>query len=247
MASEANKSCLVQKLSHYAELDEEAIGHLERLEREERSYDEQQDIYLGGDRRDDLHVVKKGWLYSYTDLPDGRRQIVRLHHPGDIVGFEGIAFHHATTSVRAAEPVVLCPFPKSGLDVVFESSPKLTALLFTLAVREQVIFVDLIRAMGRMSARERLAYLFLNLLAKLRITNTDMTDTCRLPLTQTEIGDVLGLSNVYVSKTISRLENDGFISRKDGNVTVLREDDLANFCDFYDRYSDMDVSWFPQS
>ncbi|WP_282063860.1 Crp/Fnr family transcriptional regulator [Roseobacter litoralis] len=196
MASEASKHCLVQKLSHYAELDEDAIGHLERLERDERSYDEQQDVYLGGDRRNHLHVIKKGWLYCYTDLPDGRRQIVRLHRPGYIVGFEGIAFRHATTSVRVAEPVVLCPFPKSGPDVAFESSPKLTALLFTLAVREQVIFIDLIRAMGRTSARERLAYPLLNLLAKLRITNTDMTDTCRLPLTQTEIGDVLGLSNV---------------------------------------------------
>lgn len=138
MPSETEKSCLVQKLSHYVELDKDAVGHLKRLEREERSFNEGQDVYLGGDRRDHLHVVKKGWLYSYTDLPDGRRQIVRLHHPGDIVGFESIAFHHATTSLRAAESVVVCPFPKSGLDVVFERSPKLTALLFTLAAREQV-------------------------------------------------------------------------------------------------------------
>lgn len=240
-------SCLVQKLSHYIELTDQSREHLARLEQDERNYEGRTEIFEGGDEARHLYVVKKGWLYSYTDLPDGRRQIVRIHHPGDIIGFPDIAFEDATTSLRTVEKVCLCPFPKTRLDAILANSPQLTALLFTLALREQVILIDLIRAMGRMSARERIAFMLLDLVSRLRITNKKMTDTFRLPLRQGEIGDVLGLTNVYVSKTFMALEEEGYLSRQDGMVTLRKEAALKAMCDYFNRYDDMDTSWFPEA
>ena len=240
-------SCLVEKLSHYTDLSEHDRQLLARLEEEECDYPSQTPVYETGDPANRLYVVKFGWLYSYKEMPDGRRQIIRIHHPGDIIGMPDIAFKHATLDVQTATPVRLCPFPKTHLDVVFETAPRLTALLFTIALREQVIFVEKLRAIGRMSARERLAYFLLDLVHRLRITNRAMTDTFRLPLTQTEIGDVTGLTNVSVSKTLMQLELDKLIRRRDGNISLLEEDELIAMCDFQDHYRDMDTSWFPGS
>ncbi len=243
----SERSCLVQKLSHYVLLNDIDKGHLARLEREERSYPAHYDVRRVDDPVDELFVIKSGWIHSSVDMPDGRRQIVKLHHPGDIVGLHDIAFRHATTALRAVEPVCLCPFPKSELDEIFTEAPRLAALILMLSLRDNATFMDLVRAMGRMSARERMAYMLLELHARLAITDRAATDTIRMPLTQSEIGDLLGLTNVYVSRTLTSLEADGYIRRSTGHVRLLRPADMARMCDFQDRHTTLDTHWFPRA
>lgn len=239
-------SCLVQKLSNYIELNDVSRAQLAALEEDERNLPKHTDVHATGATGDALYVVKKGWLYSYMDLPDGRRQIVKIHHPGDIIGFQDITLKVTTTTLRTAEPVCLCPFPKRHLDVIFRDSPQLTALLFSLAVREQTILTDTIRAIGRMSARERIAFLLLDLISRIRSINRNMSNTLRLPLNQSEIADTVGLTNVYVSRTLQSLEDDGFIKRDGDEIILLREEGLINMIDYDNRYAEIDTSWFPQ-
>lgn len=239
------RSCLIEKLSYYIDIDETAAEQLASLEEHERSYYRHQEVYSEGDDLSSLYVVKYGWFYSYTDMPDGRRQIVRILHPGDIVGFPDIAFTKAACNVRACEDGCLCPFPKRKLDAIFERSPRLTALLFSIANRDLACVIDTLRAMGRMDARERLSFFFLDLIARLRVTNKGMTDTIRMPMNQHEMGDVLGLTHTYVSKTIREMEDAGLISRDGATLTLQQEEKLRSMVDFSDRYATMDTSWFP--
>lgn len=241
-----NQSCLITRLSHYIELDDVAESLILSLEEEEEEYNKHCDIRPAGSSTKRLFVVKKGWLYSYIDLLDGRRQVVKIHHPGDIIGFPDIALEGAATTLRSAEDVCLCPFPQSKLDRIFTQSPRLTALLFSLAVRDQVMLIDMIKALGRMSAREKLAYLLLSLGSSMRVTNKYYSNKFRMPLSQSEIGDAVGLTNVYVSRTLNSLESDGYIRREGGFIELLRFDDLCGIVDFNDRYSRFDTSWFPQ-
>ena len=239
------KSCLVEKLSHYIDIDDVAEKHLASLEEHERNFSRHQEVYSEGDALKYLYVVKEGWFYAYTDMPDGRRQIIRVLHPGDIVGFPDIAFVDATCNVRASEDGCLCPFPKRKLDAIFRESPKLTALLFSIANRDHAGVIDTLRAMGRMDARERLSYFFLDLITRLRITNKSMVNTIRMPMNQHEIGDALGLTHTYVSKTIREMEDAGLISRDGPTLTIEQEKQMIGMIDFADRYSKLDTSWFP--
>ena len=100
--------------------------------------------------------------------------------------------------------------------------------------------------MGRMSAQERVSYMLLDLISRLRITNRQMTDTIRLPMTQSQIADYLGLTNVYISKTFIRMEQNGFIQREQDTVRLLEQDKMIDLTDFHDRYAVMDTSWFPE-
>ena len=241
------ESCLAENLSHYVDLGREDRRRLANLERSERHYDRALDIHASGEQREHLFAVKKGWLYSYVDFADGRRQIVKVHTPGDLIGLPDLAYSHATTSLRTCGEAILCPFPKRDLTEIFEQSPRLAALLTTIAVRDQVILIDTLRAMGRMSARERIAYFLLDMLARLRVLAGPELTGFALPLSQTEIGDVIGLTNVYVSKTLGRLEEAGRIRRSAGHVEILEEAELRQLADFTDRYATLETSWFPGS
>ena len=239
------ESCLVSKLSNYMDLSDTDLDLLARLEAEERNVPQQASVQKAGDRIEYLHVVKSGWLFSAMDMPDGRRQVVSVHHAGDILGLPDIALNHGALNVHSVTQAVLCPFPKTHLDKIFETSPRLTALLFAISLRDQVIFIDKLRAVGRMSARERVAYFLLDIAHRLRVTNGSMTDTFRMPLTQTEIGDATGLTSVTISKTMMQLQLDKLIDRREGNIILREEAALIALCDYVDRYADMDTDWFP--
>ncbi|CUH40680.1 Nitrogen fixation regulation protein FixK [Jannaschia seosinensis] len=241
------KSCLVEKLSRYAPLSERDLERLATLEEEERPCPRGSDVHRAGDRNGDLFVLKAGWAFSFTNMPDGRRQIVTVHHPGDVIGFPDIAFRNATTTLRCVDDVTLCPFPKSALSVILRESPRLSALMLSIALRDQVVFIDLLRAMGRMSARERIAHMLLDFRARLRMTDPAVTDRFRLPLTQQQIADYLGITNVYVSRTMIQMEDEGEIVRSEGHITLRDASKLERLTDFCDRYADMDTSWFPDT
>ena len=238
-------SCLAEHLSHYVELTEDDKARLAQFEEEERDYDRATDIYHAGEKRERLFAVKKGWLYSYVDFADGRRQIVKVHTPGDVIGYPDLAYEKATTSLRAAGECTICPFPKRHVKDVLRGSPRLAALLLTVALRDEVVLIDTLRAMGRMSARERISYFLLDMLARLRVMHGAQLRAYHLPLSQTEIGDVIGLTNVYVSKTLGRLEAAGSIRRQGGQIEILEEAELTRLADFTDRYATLDTSWFP--
>lgn len=240
-----HQSCMADKLSHYLDLSEHEHAVLARFEEGERTYPRQTDIRQTGETGDRLYAIKKGWLYSYADFADGRRQIVKVHTPGDIVGFADLAYDEATTSLRTCGPAIVCPFPKRALTDVLRDQPRLSALLLTIALRDQVILVDTLKATGRMSARERIAYFLLDMLARLRVIEGRDLAAIDIPLSQTEIGDVIGLTNVYVSKTLGRLEEAGCIRRDGSTVEVLEERELRDMVDYRDRYATLDTSWFP--
>lgn len=66
-----------------------------------------------------------------------------------------------------------------------------------------------------------------------------------MPLTQSDIGDAIGLTNVTVSRVLSEFEHDDLIERPNGELIIRDEQALRELCDFTDRHSDMDTSWFP--
>jgi len=238
-------SCLIAKLSHYVKLDDGHRSLLAGIEKSEREFGAGEKIYSVGDRMKNLFVVRSGWLYSYTHLPDGGRHVVRIYHPGDIIGLSTLAFESHATNLRSANAGCLCPFEKADLDEIFVQAPRITALLFTLSSREQVILMDLLRAASRMKPRARLASLFLNILNRLRTTNSRMTNRMNMPLTQHDIGDTIGLTNVTVSRTLGEMEDDELIERPEGELVLKDEQALEKLCDYANRHDHLDTDWFP--
>ncbi|MFD0390958.1 Crp/Fnr family transcriptional regulator [Tistrella bauzanensis] len=115
----------------------------------------------------------------------------------------------------------------------------------TLGMMDHVVLLDRIRTIGRMNADERVAHFLLEIVSRLRITSPDITDTFDLPLSQELIGDALGLTNVYVSRTMSLMERAGLIQRMDRAIRICDERALKDMADFQDRYYRIDTSWFP--
>lgn len=246
-SAQPHSSCLIEKLNQFIDLSGVDKDLLATLEKSSQQFDRHEQVWGVDTQLENMYVVKQGWLITYTILQDGRRQVLELHYPGDVIGSSDIPFRHATSNLMAVEPCVLCPFPKSAIDVIFRESPRLTALIFTLAMIDKSINLDRIRILGRMSARERLAHILLEIHSRLSLTGGVSENQYRLPLSQFDLGDAVGLTNVSVSNGLTHLEEDGLISRSKGMVELKKIDRLTKLSDYINRYHEVDISWFPDA
>ena len=202
------------------------------------------DLYRRRDDFGQVFVVQAGWLIGYTRSPENTRHIYRIYQPGDMVGVEDMNWNYHSANVETVTAAVLTAFPKSALHEIFEESPRLARTLFSMTMMDQVQCFDQLRAMGRMSAEQKVASLLLQLRARSEGAKLlDDPSVLPLPLTQTHIGDTVGLTNVSVSRAMSQLADAGLIEKGSGHIRFLDREAITTACDFTDRYTNIDTSW----
>lgn len=90
--------------------------------------------------------------------------------------------------------------------------------------------------MGRRSGLGHLAHLVCELYLRLQAVGQTGDLTFDLPLTQTTLGDALGLSTVHVSRLISELRSEGVVAWSGGRIDILDWRRLAEIAEFDPTY-----------
>src|SRR5690606_16608287 len=79
---------------------------------------------------------------------------------------------------------------------------------------------------GYRSAYERVAHLLCELYWRLAAVGLAQDDRCRLPLTQTELGDAVALSAVHINRTLMGMRRAGLVRMRGGTLELLDRDAL---------------------
>jgi CRP-like cAMP-binding protein len=190
------------------------------------------DIVTEGEPHNRGQVILEGWAASYKTLPDGRRQILSFLMPGDIVGLFAPVSAVCTASVATLNDVEIATFTPEEIVTVTSRSPRLGVALGWVAAREHEILAEHLVNVGRRSAAERVAHLFLEFWARLRVRGLTNGKRFTIPVTQTIIADTLGLSVVHVNRTLRQLANQGILESNRDKAVILdldRLQDLAGF------------------
>lgn len=240
------RSALSARLSHYLRLTDEERDAIDWAERLERRVPAGAPLLEAGGAVDSMYVVQQGWLHSSIKLQSGARQILRFHYPGDLIGTSSIAWSRAAATLTAVSDCIVSDVPKVNIGRIFGAQGRLGALLYAMAAAENVALADRLSSIGRTDALHRLATLLLDILARLRVTAGGVVDTIELPLTQTDIGDALGLTKVHVNRTFREMEARGMIARNGRRITILDEAGMIGFTGFVDRYDDIATDWLPR-
>ena len=109
------------------------------------------------------------------------------------------------------------------------------ALWWATLVDEAVLREWLVN-IGQREAPERVAHILCELLLRLRAVGLADGDSYELPITQEELGDTLGLSTVYVNRTLQALRAENLITLKSGHVVILDQARLFEFSGFNPNY-----------
>ncbi|UIP08229.1 Crp/Fnr family transcriptional regulator [Erythrobacter sp. SDW2] len=213
-----------------------------------RSYSPGTALIVGElDEPDQLFIVDEGRLFASIDLPGGERAITRLYFPGDIIGTANIPFDKATHSITVCSDAALYLFPRGHLAEAFSSLPRIAAIFYTFAAMENAILHDRLVSIGRTRGVSRLAALILEIAARQSLLHEPAGDCFRLGLTQAEIGDAIGLTQVQVNRLFRELDKAGVIARSDGWISIVDKPALIEIGQFTDRYEHLDLSWFSEN
>jgi CRP/FNR family transcriptional regulator len=168
-----------------------------------------QALFHEGDPAGRVFTVMRGSLKLYTLLPDGRRQVTAFIFPGDFL-CTSLDDEYAV-SAEALEDVRLCWIPRNRFGEFIEGHPAMVRQLYRLAARELGAAREQIVLLGRKTALERLASLFVRLLERAERDGGGDPDSFDLPMSRSDIADHLGLTKETVSRVLARLRDLGMI------------------------------------
>ena len=227
---------LMSRVGHYVDLNENDFENLLNLPHRIETRRPGEEIVAVGDVIDFVFVVESGWAIRYRILDDGRRQIVNFMLPGACFDMMSMAYAKADHAVSAATEVTLRRIKSSDFLKAISAQPRLATAFWWVAIQEEAILREQIIRIGRRSAKERVAHLLLELNRRIAAVEGQLTNFINLPFPQALFADALGLSVVHVSRTLTKLKAEGFITTKQGGIEILEREKMADMCDFDSRY-----------
>ncbi len=211
---------LIDKLERFTRLSNEDRQVLKALARKVRLIEAGVDIIQEGDRPETVNLFLDGWACRYKQLEDGRRQIVAFFVPGDLCDIHIYVLREMDHAIAAITPVRLATVPREILLDTMDRHPRITRALWWESLVNAAIQREWTVNIGRRTALERLAHLFCELFLRLRAVGLAEGSTCPFPLTQLELADATGLTNVHVNRTLKEMRNAGLILLKSRQLTV---------------------------
>lgn len=198
------------------------------LRREVRTLGPQRTILQENERPKMIYMLHSGWAFQYSQLPDGRRQIFSFLIPGDAVNLETLFFPQMPFlhSAKSLTPVALCVFPVEPLAELMRTSKPQQAAASENFRRYLSSITNRITDIGRRSALARLANLLIEIEERLKRRELSKDGAFEFPILQEHMADALGLTTVYVNRTLDQLRKQGIIAFRRHAMTILDFDRL---------------------
>jgi len=188
-----------------------------------KRFDPHKDLICEAEKADNLLIVASGWAYRYSCAPDGGRQLTALLVPGDIANLDMLLFERVAYSVRTLTDITVVALPRKQALALADEHPGIARTFTGLAMVENAIVSKWLLSLGRRSAHARIAHLLCEIAIRLGIEGKNDI-TFPFPLRQDQIGDLLGLTNIHVNRTIQQMRGQGLIQLCD---CLLRIPDVA--------------------
>jgi len=222
----------------------EAIGDVTEIDRialgalpvQERFYPKGAEIIPDGEISSSCCLVVDGYAYRSKTLPDGNRQIFSLHTSGDIPDLHSLYLPKMDHSLGAISDCTVARIPHEAVKDALARAPSLVGLLWRDTLIDAAAFRAWMLMLGQADAASRMAHLFCELYIRQSMAGLSKGNSFDLPLTQTDLSDVLGTSVVHTNRTLQDLRRRGLLDFDQQVVTILHWEELRSLAQFDPSY-----------
>ncbi|MGC2077385.1 MAG: Crp/Fnr family transcriptional regulator [Xanthobacteraceae bacterium] len=211
----------IVRLSQHVELSPTDLESLDAIIDGEFVIRRRHDHVIDGYKSRKLSFVKDGFAVRYKLLRNGKRQILNVVLPGDIIGMPGSFFERASYSVMAVSELRLNVCALDAYVQLCYQRPQFGLALSWIAVQEAAVYAEHIIDVGRRTPIERLSQFLLELHARLLAVGRAEVARFTLPFSQEVMADVLGLSVPHLNRMMQRLRAEKLITDRERLVEFL--------------------------
>lgn len=202
----------ITKLATFMKLNEGDLKSFENVIEAEKSIKKHKDMVVDGVEYRHLSFVKDGYAMRYKLLRNGKRQILNVILPGDVIGFPVSFVDRSTYSVVALSDLKLNVCSIDAYVRLCFDRPQFGLALAWLAVKEAAIYAERVVDIGRRTPVERLVHFLLELHSRLLTIGLAEKTSFKLPISQEVIADALGLSVPHLNRVMQHLRKERLIS-----------------------------------
>ena len=217
-------------------IDEASLAPLDDLAAGQESIERGAVLQEEGDLQPYAYFVDEGWLLGTYVNANGGRSVTELALPGDIIGSKDVNWTHATTTISAATPAKVTKVAKKALFRLFTDAPEIAWCIHAITAKDAIWQMDQHRVNTRFDAAARLAFFFLQTHARQHFQPGWQTDRCFCPLTQRDIADTVGITDVSVNRSLRELREMGWLTRDGSEYMFDNARELMRACEFVNRY-----------
>ena len=211
---------IVMRLSRLMNFSAADLKSLERIVEPECMVKRRQDLVVIGSAYRSLCFVKDGYAIRYKLLRSGKRQILNVILPGDVIGFPVSFFDRSIYSVVAVSDLTYNVCSLDSYVRLCYDRPQFGLALSWLAAHEAAIYAEHIVDLGRRTPLERLAHFLLEIHARLRAVGHAEATSFDLPFSQEIMADALGLSVPHLNRVMQQLRAQQLITSQSRAVEL---------------------------
>jgi CRP-like cAMP-binding protein len=212
---------IIRKLARFAPLTPTETRLLQNAVVGQREVTARHDILSEGSSPTEISLIVKGYACRYLLLSDGRRQITAFLIPGDFCNLPTLHTDRMDFGVAAIDCCRVARVPLQKLSELIEKYPHIALALWRDTMIDAAIYWQWLTNIGRRSAYIRLAHLLCELCSRLQTVGLLRRHSCEFPMTQSDLADATGLSQVHVNRTLRRLRTEGLITLRSKSLCVL--------------------------
>lgn len=228
--------CSVRKMSLFQGVPKKRLGQAQKYRQYQFTIPPKTPLYKEGSKPEYVYTLFDGWMVMYQTSNSGKRQILRFALPGDFLGFQADANGVISHSVSAITKSVVCAFPWEGLKALFNEEPKLALRLATMESRDMNLCQHHQTFGSRKDAHQSIAFLLLELFHRTRTqlnsSYNAKNNSIHFPLTQEDMGDAVGITNVHVNRVLRQFVKEKLIICNHRKLTILDEEKLSKIGEF---------------
>ncbi|KQN74892.1 Crp/Fnr family transcriptional regulator [Devosia sp. BK] len=227
---------LLHRLETIGKLTDADRDALRRLPLRESDLSKGSEIVSDGEVSSSCCLVVSGYLCRSKTLPNGNRQIFSLHTAGDIPDLHSLHLNRMDHSLSAISDCRIARIPHDAVYEALDRSPTLNALLWRDTLIDSAAFRAWMLMLGQAEAVSRMAHFFCELFTRAAMAGLTDNNTFPLPLTQADLGDILGISMVHANRTLQDLRGRGVMDFDQQIVSILRWEELRKLGQFDPSY-----------
>ncbi|MDO6414167.1 Crp/Fnr family transcriptional regulator [Sphingomonas sp. BIUV-7] len=181
-------------------------------------------------------LLLEGMMCRFKDLRNGERQITELHVAGDFVDLHSFSLKRLDHSILTLTECRIATVPHAKLSAITEQHPHLTRVYWFQTNLDAAIHREWELSLGRRTAIAKLAALFCELRIRLGIVGLAEEAAYSLPLTQLDLAECLGLTQIHVNRTLKELRERKLVEFRSGRVRIADLAGLAAVAEFDPAY-----------
>ncbi len=227
---------LIRKLQCFEPVRDDDVAWLRDASSSPRKVKANTDLIHEGDEPENVFLIMEGLACRYKSTWEGGRQIFAYLVPGDFCDLHVALLDEMDHSIATLSACSVVTIPKRKVLELTETRPALTRAFWWCSLVDEAVLREWIVNVGSRPAEQRIAHLFCELHARLKAVGLTSDGSFVLPITQTELGDTVGLTAVHANRSLRALREAGLVTFRDDIVQMNDMARLQAFAGFNPNY-----------